>query len=446
MLNRNAVSLAVAALLASAGFACGATPSLSLDPQALRLDDAAPVPLLTQGLTTIGVQPTLDKYNISIGGYFDSGYIWNHRSHSGTASGGPFAGQKIGGGGFNVEPHNNYTINAIDLNITKAVDASKGNWDVGGTVEVMYGSDAAAIHSDGLEYGMSGSDGDRFHPQDQYDMPQAYLDIVTPVKGLKVRAGKFDTLLGYETINPNGNAFYSHSDIFNAEPLTHTGIVAFYQVNDQLAVAAGVTRGWDQALKDNNGSPDGIFQVSYAINKQWNVSLQGTIGPEDSNDDAHWRIAPDLITTYQLNDHWSFALEAIYFFDGGYNNFDGNSNDGIANDQFTGVNGAYGDVWGAAGYVSYKVDDRFTINFRGEKLHQYFTNGVGVSDNAQNFYEATLGVTITPMPKDKYLSGIKIRPEVRYDYNGNHSDVFPAGRNNSFTDQLTFGADLIINF
>ena len=462
--------MAVLALLASAGFAYGETatpvaPSLTLDRQALRLDDAAaPAPLLTQGLTQIGAQSYLDKAGITIGGYFDSGYIYNHRNHEHYNN-----TPKIVGGGFNSESHNNYTIDAIDLQIARAVDASKGNWDVGGLVEVMYGADAAAIHSNGLEYGnpvpyYQNSDpgshgfGDRYHPQDQFDIPQAYLDIVTPIKGLKVRVGKFDTLLGYESINPNNSPFYSHSFIFNVEPLTHTGVVAFYQINDQLSVAAGVTRGWDQSLKDNNGSPDGIFQVTYKINKQWTVSLQGTIGPEDTQDTAHWRFAPDLTTTYAVNDKLSIGAEAIYFWDGGWNNGPGNTNDTVPVDQIDGGMGnppigSYGDVWGGALYAAYKVDDHFTINFRAEKVHVYSIAAGGLYSSltsggypAQNFYEATLGTTITPMPKDRYLSGIKIRPEVRYDWNANHADVFPAGKNNSFTDQLTFGADLIINF
>ena len=487
-IRKDSISTAVLALLASVGFAYGETaapvaPSLTLDRQALRLDDAAaPQGLLMQGLDKIGVGSTLEKYGITIGGYFDSGYIWNHRNHTHTmdTSGGTSnaiakpnfipmgsgaVSGKIGGGGFNVESHNNYCIDAIDLQFARAVDASKGNWDVGGLVEVMYGADAAAIHSDGLEYGNSvpfndrfrGGTTDRYHPQDQFDIPQAYLDIVTPVKGLKVRVGKFDTLMGYETINPNTTPFYSHSYIFDAEPFTHTGVVLFYQVNDQLGVAAGVTRGWDQALKDNNGSPDGIFQITYKVNKQWTVSLQGTVGPENTDDTAHWRIAPDLTTTYAVNDKLTLGAEAIYIYDGGYNpNYPGTpTNDTLQIDNANLVPaGSYGDVWGLALYASYKVDDHFTINFRGEKLHDYragtsvstsFPYPVVGSGAATNWYEATLGVTITPMPKDRFLSGVKIRPEIRYDYNDTQK-AFPAGINSSFKDQLTFGADLIINF
>jgi hypothetical protein len=452
MLNRkDAVSMAVVALLASAGFAFGETPtpvapSLTLDRQALKLDDAAPTPLLQQGLTAIGVQPYLDKAGITATGYIETGYEYNLRNKSGTPK--IFA---IGGGGssagplaFNSEPHNNYDVDQVDLQIARAVDPKK--FDVGGLVEVMYGEDADSIHSDGLTYNQT--------DEDQFDIPQAYIDVSIPVgNGLKVRAGKFDTLIGYEVINPNGNPFYSHSDLFAVEPLTHTGVVAFYTVNDSITVAGGIARGWDQASQDNNGSPDGLFQVTYAVNKQLNVSLQGTIGPEDTIDEAHYRIAPDLVVTYAATDSLSFAFEGLYFFDGGYNNLAGNTNNTLPVDAASSAAGnpaigTYGDVWGGAFYTSYKLNDYFTFNLRAEGVHDYRAS---TSGSASNWYEATVGVTITPLPKDKYLSGVKFRPEVRYDYADHDSapgvHAFPVGTSGqTFRDQWTAAFDVIVNF
>jgi len=453
MRNRNnAVSLAVAALLASAGFAYGQTPpvapSLSLDPQALRLDEAAaPDPLLTQGLAKIGLGDALKKAGLSVGGYVESGYTMNHRNHSQALDTG-----KLTGVGFNTEHGNHYMLNQVDLFVSRDVDLKK--FDVGGKVEVLYGTDASAIHSNGLMLGNESSrdlGDDNLHPQYQFDIEQAYVDVALPVgNGLKVRAGKFDTLLGYESINPNSNPFYSHSYIFQAEPFTHTGIIGIYQLTDALSVTGGVTRGWDQALKDNNGAIDGIFQVSYALTKAWTVSLQGTVGPEDTQDTAHWRLAPDLTTTYTLNDKWSIGAEAIYIYDGGLNNKFGNTfstaDSGRTADAVHGAVGTYGDVWGAALYVAYKIDDRFTVNFRGEKLHDY-SQSVVSGPSATNWYEATLGMTITPLPKDRLLSGIKVRPEIRYDYNDT-TDAYASGRGpaDSYKDQLSYGFDLIVNF
>ena len=58
---------------------------------------------------------------------------------------------------------------------------------------------------------------DRFNPEYQFDITQAYIDVNVPMgNGLIIRTGKFVSLMGYETIDPRGNPFYSHSYLFSA--------------------------------------------------------------------------------------------------------------------------------------------------------------------------------------------------------------------------------------
>ena len=95
---------------------------------------------------------------------------------------------------------------------------------------------------------------------------------------------------------------------------------------------------------------------------------------------------------------------------------------------------------GVAGYVSYAIDPHFTLNTRLEWYKDAangFSTGAPVS---ANYYEATVGVAIKPFPKDKILSHLLFRPEVRYD----HSDrpVFGSGDHN----QLTFSVDALFTF
>jgi len=95
---------------------------------------------------------------------------------------------------------------------------------------------------------------------------------------------------------------------------------------------------------------------------------------------------------------------------------------------------------GVAGYASYTLDPRFTLNTR---LEWYEDGADGFSNNAPvgaNYYEVTAGVAIKPFPKDKNLSGLLFRPEIRYD----HSDrsVF----NNTGRDELTLSMDGLVTF
>jgi hypothetical protein len=320
-------------------------------------------------------------------------------------------------------------------------------------IELMYGSDAARIHSAGLGYNGSDSTDDH-NPSDnwqtfanlwptwQFDIPQAYVDVNLPVgNGLQLRVGKFVTLLSYETIDPRGNPFYSHSYLFNAVPFTHTGILGSYQVNDQLGLKLGISRGWDMATEDNNGSIDVLGQISYQINKQMNLVFNYTVGPENANDSSHYRVALDPILYWQATDALKLGLEVLYVYDGGLN---GNA---------PSVSHAYGDVWGAALYAGYKINDNLTINGRIEKAHGLISSvgGANWTEDANGLpglsaYEITLGVTVTPMPKDQYLKGLSIRPEIRYDFTDSTANKFYEASDNYYKDQLTFGCDVIFTF
>ena len=95
---------------------------------------------------------------------------------------------------------------------------------------------------------------------------------------------------------------------------------------------------------------------------------------------------------------------------------------------------------GVAGYVSYAIDSRFTLNTRLEWYRDAahgFSNGTPVS---ATYCETTVGVAIKPFPNDKILSKWLFRPEIRYDHS-DHS-FFNSGDRN----QWTFSADTLFSF
>jgi hypothetical protein len=282
---------------------------------------------------------------------------------------------------------------------------------------------------------------DNFHPIWQFDIPQAYVDVNLPIgNGLKVRAGKFVTLLGYETIDPRNNPFYSHSYLFSAVPFTETGILFSSKLNDQWAWTAGITRGNEIALEDNNGCAiDVTGQIVYSPNKQVQVYLNFLVGPQNNGDSSHYRMAIDPVITWQVTDQLKLGAEFLYEADGGWQG-----------DATAGLSHAYGDVWGGALYAGYQINDMFTINGRFEKIHDFsgtLASLAGVSgSNALNAYEITLGTTITPFPKDPLGKNLSIRPEIRYDFTDSSAFPFYGAEGRAFKDQLTFGADVIFKF
>lgn len=424
-----AVATAVCSLLVSAGFAkADAKSNLTLDPQVVSLDDAAPQGLTMQGLRQIGVGQTLDNLGINIYGFIEGGYTYNLRHHGGEGNTvpGPFAGNK----------GNHIQLDQLDLAVERLVDAKK--FDVGGKLEVLYGTDGAFIHSNGLAWGQT----DLY----QVDLTQAYIDINLPVMGgLKVRGGKFVTLASVETINPTTNAFYSHSYIFNAVNFAETGLIGFLTINDQLSVAGGISRGWDQCLQDNNGAIDGIGQVTYNVNKDIAITTNFSFGPEDNDDTSHYRTMINPTLNWKVNSALTLGADTLFVYDG------------ARNESITGTVPAYGDNYGVALYAGYVVNDYLTANVRGEWFYDYtgqytsalanqsltFLNNTSFPNS--NLYELTLGVTITPMPKDNIGKNLSLRPEVRYDCSEDRLyEVGNQGR--AFRDQWTVAMDVIFKF
>jgi hypothetical protein len=446
------------------------SPTLSLDPAVVTAADVTESQgLLMQGLNKAGVGETLADAKLSIDGWVESGYTYSNRGGSGDSD-----HRAILPGPFNHEHGNHYMLNQAVIRIAREVSTKE--FDVGGMVEFMYGSDAARIHARGLGY--DGSDpSDDFSPRDndsvntatseilnynpiwQFDIPQAYLTVNVPLgTGLQVTVGKFATLLGYESFNAVANSLYSHSYLFTNIPFTHTGVMGSYQITDQLGMKLAVTRGWDVATEDNNGAVDVLGRVSYKVNKQLSLDLNYSIGPEDDRkiapvgpverdiaDNGHYRVAIDPIVRWQVNNALQLGLEMLYVYDGGRN----------AQVNGSSVGHAYGDFWGAALYAGYKINNNFTVNGRLEYAHN-FTDNIGemrVQDlvsyrslPALNIYEITLGVTITPMPNNDILKGLTIRPEIRYDFSDTSAFKFFGGHNAVFRDQFTAGFDVIYEF
>ncbi len=438
--RKDAVSMAVAGLLATCGFAMAdtqvKTSSLSLDPSVVHADvDAAPSTLLMTGLDKIGAAKPLTNLGINVYGWVEAGYNVNLRQQQGNTP--------IRPGPFTQEVGNHAAFNQVTLRVQRLVDSKK--WDVGGMVEVLFGTDANYIRSNGIEYQ---TPGDNPGEVPQFEIPQAYVDVNVPVgNGLKVRVGKFVTLLGTETIDPRGNAFYSHSYLFSLIPFTQTGVMGFYQLNDQWSLAGGMTRGWDQATEDDNSSLDVLGQVGYKLNQQVQLYLNYSIGPQNVGDSGHYRTTINPIAIWQVTDKLKLNAEGLYTYDGGYNG------------SGTGATHAYGDTYGVALYGSYVINDYVTANARAEWAHGYISEFNGVSGSSYsgslssyfgstvptiNVIELTLGATIKPMPKDPILQNLMIRPEVRYDASEDH--VYPVGSGAVYKDQFSAGVDVIFTF
>ncbi|HMD55809.1 MAG TPA: outer membrane beta-barrel protein, partial [Phycisphaerae bacterium] len=195
---------------------------------------------------------------------------------------------------------------------------------------------------------------------------------------------------------------------------------------------AGVTRGWNQSLNDNNDAIDFTGRIQWRPCNQNFLQTSFIAGPESGgmtydgssySDNAHYTWAVD--TTYQYYPNWNpqltFAADAVlgYSYNGVGNNFNG----GYINPK--GMPGGTVMWYDTSLYQYYHINDYLTWNNReeyyydgggfttggfGQFMPMYYTHGTSVS-----YGELTTGLKITPFPDNPYLRNLYLRPELRFD-------------------------------
>lgn len=368
---------------------------------------AAPTTLLDAGLDKVGLYKPLNDLGINITGFAEMGYNYDLTKPKDT---GVRRAQSDGispTGGYK----NQLALDQLALTIEKDVNVigklQKGTWDYGFQIEGIYGRDTFYFHSNGLldnNTVINGNDG----PDNELDLEQANVSIGIPLgNGLVVKAGKFDTLIGYETIDAPKNPFYTHSNAATwGEPATQTGILASYYLlaDGSLVVTAGSTRGWNQSTNDNNGCPDFLGQLAWKVDPKLTVAFNLSVGAQYPHDCSNYTTLPELVVHYQFSDQLMFGADVVY----GYADKDvaiGRAN--VANS------------FGVVGYASYKLSKYASLNARaewGEDDHGYIA-GTGFTND---YSEVTLGVAITPLPDTQYFNTLTIRPELRCDWSDHH--------------------------
>jgi hypothetical protein len=147
----------------------------------------------------------------TISGYVDTSAVWN--PGTGNANPAPYA--------FNAGKQDGFNVDAVDVRIAKAEDETP--WATGYVVELSYGPDAAGI------------DGGA------YPIRQAYVEMKTPIgNGIDWQLGRWDNLLGYESSDSYKNPNYTRSYGYSIEPTEHTGLLGTYKVSDALTIQGGV--------------------------------------------------------------------------------------------------------------------------------------------------------------------------------------------------------------
>ncbi len=446
------ILLGAAAMLATSGLTWADTSSAGNAPMqdsaqapapAMSTDNAPP---LMYGLDQVktgdsSVGQNLQSAGIEIGGYGELGYTKDFGNSN-----------PIPGRSFTSEAHNNLTLNAIDVYIAKTINLygkqiHQQGVVLGGKIDMLYGYNGDFIHSNGLNFYHGNNANVQTYPLYQFDLQQLYVEAGFALGNngaMLLRFGKFDSPMGYERINPTKNAFYSHSFAFgNLTPYTQTGLLGKVVMGQDLSFWAGVTRGWNQTLRDNNTGVDVLAGVGYKYNNQLNGKVNVSFGPQDNGTNNPNRLVIEPTITYVppiLNNALSLTSDTVLYYDGAGNTINGQDN------------GAFDEAL----YQTYRYNRFISYNFREE--YAYFGTGVveglgnqgsdaagnfdqfGETSGALNLGEVTVGISLTPFPDNAMFRTLVIRPELREDF-ADHA-LLSGGKHY----QTTFGVDAVYSF
>ncbi len=399
-----------------------ATPAASVNPS---------------GATTVPAAPAAPKSwtsTITFGAQVDAGINGNFDRPSDGLNYGRLFDDKA----------NTVLLNQIQLTATRPIDSSAAGYDVGFILQGTYGSDVRYTHYLGEFNFLTGD-------RNQFTVLQADLLLHAPwlVRGgIDFKLGQFVTPIGYETIDPSTNPFYSHSYIFNFGPFQHTGLEAVVHVNPTLDLYGQVDTGESTTFDggDNNAEPAGLvgFGLNNLAGGKLTILALSHLGPENAvnaiGNDANreMRYESDILSTYKATDKLTLILELNWLHDD--------------------VVGA--EAYGGAGYVSYALTPTLTANFRGEVYRDnsgFFVaaypgnldpvrglNGLpntSFSAGRETYSEFTWGVSYKPVIP--HVALLAFRPEIRWDksFSGGHPyDGL------SSTGNFTLAADVILGF
>jgi len=367
--------------------------------------------VLAQTATQQGTPLLTSLSATTISGYVDTSAVWT--PGTGNANIAPYA--------FNSQSKmNGVNIDQVDIKLSKAIEA--GKWSAGYVAELSYGPDAQGI------------DGGA------YPLRQAYVDLNIPVgNDIELKMGRFDNILGYETSDSVNNPNWTRSYGYTFEPTEETGLLASYKFADWIQLQAGFVdqvstypTTYNNAYESRKGL---VSLLTLTAPDSWGF-LKGSAlyagldyGPGGGSDMTEWYLGTTLntpVTGLTFGAAWDSISDAYVagFGDGGSFN-----------------------SW--AGYASYKITDKATINGRVEYAEGSALAAEQYAFNGTPFGTLEKVIAITGTFQYDLWANVVSRLEVRWDHNaGGTGPAFGGDVAGSATknNELLVAANVIYKF
>ena len=203
-------------------------------------------------------------HGINMGGWVEQGITYDAWNPVDRFNGPVFTNDRSG----------EYQLNQAWLYFVRPTKTDGCGWDIGGRIDVVYGTDWRFGQCTGLETRID-------DPNSFYGLvlPQFYLEVA--YNDLTVKMGHFATLTSLEVVPAPLNFFYSHSYLMGGyyDPLLVTGLQAEYKLNDNWTAIGGFNRGW-QMFENPNDTLNFLGGVKWASDdKKSALSVMVIAGP-----------------------------------------------------------------------------------------------------------------------------------------------------------------------
>lgn len=370
----------------------------------------------------------LEQRNIDIGGWIAaSPFTWNPDNPA-NGFNGPVTWN---------DRSNEFQLNQLYWYAQRTVDTEGYGVDIGGRVDLLYGTDSRFTTATGLDNLWSLQN--RFYG---LAMPQLFAEVAA--NDWSVKLGHFYSPVGYEVVPTTGNFFSTLPYTFQyGEPFTHTGMLATYSGFDKLTLGSGFTRGWDN-WSYGNPHLGYLGTATYSFEDESSLALVIVSGLEPNGGGAFTsRYLQTVVYSRPLTDSVNYVAQ---------------SDLGIQANAVTGTGNNTARWYGLNQYLFKTLNDQWTVGVRAEWFRDESGFRVGgflpntttgssrglptsFSGYAGSFYELTFGANWKPN------DNLVIRPMIRWDWFSGQSTN--AGGLTPFDDgtslsQLLIGGDIIL--
>lgn len=215
----------------------------------------------------------------SVRGWLAQGATWN-----------PSAPRDRWNGTVNwMDRANEYELTELYVTMERRASHPAEGFDVGGRIDVVWGSNYRFITSAGLE--------STWNSDDLYGaaLPSAYVEFTTAHTSTIV--GRFISPVGYFVVGTANNFFSTLPYTFAfGEPFTHTGVMTTVDAAKDLQLRVGATNGWDSTA---NWNSERAGLVDDGWNRHVGALAMVTLSNLAANGDSlawfgTWSLEPDL--------------------------------------------------------------------------------------------------------------------------------------------------------